>query len=88
MSEAYVLLNVNFKQQNNIIEKIKAMSTVKSVKSVYGIYDLFITFESDDLQVIKDEIDNKLHSIEGIENSTTLISISQSSSLTSNSSSK
>lgn len=75
MSEAYVLLNVNYKKQNAIIDQVKKLSTVKIVKSVYGIYDLLIIFEYDNLQVIKAEIDENLHTIDGIENLTTLISV-------------
>ncbi len=75
MSEAYVLLNVNYKKQSAIIDQVKKLSTVKIVKSVYGIYDLLIIFESDNLQVIKAEIDENLHTIDGIENLTTLISV-------------
>ena len=76
MSEAYVLLNVNYKKQSSVIDQIKQLSTVNAVKSVYGIYDLVIIFESDNLQQVKSEIDEKLPLIEGIENMTTLISVS------------
>lgn len=76
MSEAYVLLNVNYKKQSSIIDEVKQLSTVREVKSVYGIYDLLIIFESDNLQIIKSEIDENLHKIDGIENLTTLISVS------------
>lgn len=76
MSEAYVLLNVNYKKQASVIDTVRQLSTVKAVKSVYGIYDLLIIFESDDLQQVKSEIDESLHRIDGIENLTTLISVS------------
>lgn len=76
MSEAYVLLNVNYKKQSDVIDQIKQLSTVKAVKSVYGIYDLVIIFESDNLQQVKSEIDEKLPLVDGIENMTTLISVS------------
>ena len=76
MSEAYVLLNVNYKKQSNVIDQIKQLSTVKAVKSVYGIYDLVIIFESDNLQQVKSEIDEKLPLIDGVDNMTTLISVS------------
>ena len=75
MSEAYVLLNVNYKKQSAIIDQVKKLSTVKTVKSVYGIYDLLVVFESENLQVIKAEVDENLHTIDGIENLTTLISV-------------
>ena len=76
MSEAYVLLNVNYKKQSSVIDKIKQLSTVKAVKSVYGIYDLLIIFESDNLHQVKSEIDERLPLIDGVENMTTLISVS------------
>ena len=76
MSEAYVLLNVNYKKQSSVIDQIKQLSTVKAVKSVYGIYDLLVIFESDSLQQVKSEIDEKLPLIDGVENMTTLISVS------------
>ncbi len=76
MSEAYVLLNVNYKKQSSVIDQIKQLSTVKAVKSVYGIYDLVIIFESDNLQQVKSEIDEKLPLIDGVDNMTTLISVS------------
>ena len=76
MSEAYVLLNVNYKKQSSVIDQIKQLSTVKAVKSVYGIYDLLIIFESDNLHQVKSEIDERLPLIDGVENMTTLISVS------------
>jgi DNA-binding Lrp family transcriptional regulator len=76
MSEAYVLLNVNYKKQSSILDEVKQLSTVREVKSVYGIYDLLVIFESENLQAIKSEIDENLHKIDGIENLTALISVS------------
>lgn len=76
MSEAYVLLNVNYKKQSDVIDQVKQLSTVKGVKSVYGIYDLVVVFESDNLQQVKSEIDERLRLIDGVENMTTLISVS------------
>ncbi len=75
MNEAFVLLNVDFKHQNKIIEAVKKISTVKSVKTTYGMYDVLLVLESDNMQEIKKAIDVDLHKIEGINNLTSLISI-------------
>ncbi|MGD1838303.1 MAG: Lrp/AsnC ligand binding domain-containing protein [Nitrososphaeraceae archaeon] len=75
MSEAYILLNVNFKEQKTIIEKIKNISTVKSVRTVYGIYDIIVIMESSNMQEIKNSIDVDLHNIDGITNLTPLIAV-------------
>jgi hypothetical protein len=76
MSEAYILLNVNYKDQSRIIEEAKKVSFVKTVKSVYGIYDIIIILESDNLQELKNAIDVDISSIKGIANLTTIISVS------------
>ncbi|NHI03168.1 hypothetical protein DYY67_0289 [Candidatus Nitrosotalea sp. TS] len=75
MNEAYVLLNVDYKKQKNIIEQAKKLPTVKSVKTTYGIYDILIVLESNNMQEIKQTIDVDLHNIDGINNLTSLISI-------------
>lgn len=75
MNEAYVLLNVDYKKQKNVVEQAKKLSTVKSVKTTYGIYDILIVLESNNMQEIKQTIDVDLHGIDGINNLTSLISI-------------
>ena len=75
MNEAYVLLNVDYKQQKNIIDQAKKIPSVKSVKTVYGIYDVLILLESENMQEIKNAIDVDLHNIGGINNLTSLISV-------------
>lgn len=75
MNEAYVLLNVDYKEQKNIIEQAKKIPAVKNVKAVYGIYDVLIILESNDMQQIKTAIDVHIHDISGINNLTSLISV-------------
>lgn len=75
MNEAFVLLNVDYKQQQNIISTAKKISIVKEIKTVYGIYDILIILQSDDMQSIKNAIDVDLHKIDGINNLTSLISV-------------
>lgn len=75
MNEAYVLLNVEYKSQQDVVDKAQQISVVKSVKTVYGICDVLVILESDDMQKIKDAIDNDLHGMEGITNLTSLISV-------------
>jgi len=75
MNEAYVLLNVDYKQQKSIIEQAKKAPAVKSVKTVYGVYDILILLESENMQEIKNTIDVHLHNIDGINNLTSLISV-------------
>ena len=75
MNEAYVLLNVSYQHQRDIVEKALQIPVVKAVKTVYGICDVMVILESDDMQKIKDAIDNDLHGMDGITNLTSLISV-------------
>ncbi len=75
MNEAYVLLNIDYKSKKEIIEKVKKIPVTKAVKTVYGIYDILVILESDDMQKIKQAIDEYLHNLDGIKNITSLISV-------------
>lgn len=75
MNEAYVLLNVSYQSQRDIVEKAMQIPVVKAVKTVYGICDVLVILESDDMQKIKDAIDNDLHGMDGITNLTSLIAV-------------
>ena len=75
MNEAFVLLNVDYKLQQNIIVAAKKIPIVKEVKTVYGIYDVLIIIQSENMQDIKAAIDVDLHKIDGINNITSLISV-------------
>jgi DNA-binding Lrp family transcriptional regulator len=75
VNEAFVLLNVDYKQQKNIIETAKKIPIVKSVKTIYGIYDVLVVLESNNMQEIKTAIDVDLHKIDGINNITTLVAV-------------
>ena len=74
-NQAYVLLNVEYKHQKDIINKAKSLSTVTNVKVMYGIYDIMIILESNDMGAIKKTIDVDLHDLDGITNITSLVTV-------------
>ena len=74
-NQAYVLLNVDYKHQKDIINKAKSFSAVKNVKTMYGIYELMIILESNDMGDIKKTIDVDLHELDGITNMTSLVTV-------------
>ena len=74
-NQAYVLLNVDYKHQKNIISKAKSFPTVQNVKTMYGIYDIMIILESNDMGAIKKTIDVDLHNLDGITNITSLVTV-------------
>ena len=74
-NQAYVLLNVDYKHQKDIINKAKSLSTVSNVKVMYGIYDIMVILESNDMGAIKKTIDVDLHGLDGITNMTSLVTV-------------
>ena len=74
-NQAYVLLNVDYKHQKDIINKARSLSTVENVKTMYGIYDLMIILESNDMGAIKKTIDVDIHELDGIINMTSLVTV-------------
>ena len=74
-NQAYVLLNVDYKHQQNIINKAKSLPTVKNVKTMYGIYEVMIILESNDMHAIKKTIDIDIHNLDGITNITSLVTV-------------
>ena len=74
-NQAYVLLNVEYKHQKDIIKKAKSLSTVANVKVMYGIYDIMVILESNDMGTIKKTIDADLHDLDGITNMTSLVTV-------------
>lgn len=75
MNEAFVLLNVDYKKQKNVIEAAKKIPLVKAVNPVYGMYDVIIILESSNMQDIKTAIDVDIQKIDGINNLTSLIAV-------------
>ncbi|MDE1842738.1 conserved hypothetical protein [Nitrosotalea sinensis] len=75
MNEAFVLLNVDYKHQQNIIDAAKKIPIAKAVKTTYGVYDVLVILESNNMQDIKTAIDVDLHKINGINNITSLIAV-------------
>ena len=74
-NQAYVLLNVEYKHQKDIINKAKSLATVENVKVMYGIYDIMVILESNDMGAIKKTIDVDLHDLDGITNMTSLVTV-------------
>ena len=75
MNEAFILLNVDYKKQKNVIETAKKIPLVKAVNPVYGMYDVIIILESSNMQDIKTAIDVDIQKIDGINNLTSLIAV-------------
>lgn len=75
MPGAYVLINAEVGAEEQVLEQIKKIPTVKEAYIVYGVYDLVVRLESDDMTRLKDEITEKIRKIDLVRSTLTMILI-------------
>ena len=75
MPGAYVLINSEVGAEEQVLEQIKKIPTVKEAYIVYGVYDLVVRLESDDMTRLKDEITEKIRKIDLVRSTLTMILI-------------
>ena len=75
MPGAYVLINAEVGAEEQVLEQIKKIPTVKEAYIVYGVYDLVVRLESDDMTRLKDEITESIRNIDLVLSTQTMILI-------------
>ena len=76
MNRVYVLVNVNRGAAQRVQDEIRKLEGVSEVSLVSGRYDIFVKIEGKTLPEITDTIVNKIHKLDGIERTESLISLS------------
>lgn len=82
MHTSYVLLNSDIGSDESIIADVKqildAESTIKyEVQGVYGIYDILIKISSDDTEILRSVITNKIRKIPKVQSTLTMMVIQE-----------
>jgi DNA-binding Lrp family transcriptional regulator len=75
MITAYVLLRIKPGKDRNVLHTVKELAQVKAVETVYGEYDMLIQVGIKKLEVLDTFIFDTIRTIEGVESSTTLITM-------------
>jgi Lrp/AsnC family transcriptional regulator for asnA, asnC and gidA len=73
MSFAYVLINVEMGQDENVHKILQEFDEVKEAYMLYGVYDILVKIETKDMDNLKDTISSKLRSVSGIRSTLTMI---------------
>ena len=73
MKIAYVLLNVELGQGNQVVPVLEEIEHVTEIYSVYGVYDYVVKIEAESMTELKDVIMSKIRRINGVRSSLTLI---------------
>lgn len=63
---AYILVNVDMSNQNNVFESIKKMEEVREAYTIFGAFDIIIKAEFEDNDQLSTFVINKLKSLEGV----------------------
>ena len=73
MKIAYVLLNVELGQGNQVVPVLEEVEHVTEIYSVYGVYDYVVKIEAESMSELKEVIMSKIRRINGVRSSLTLI---------------
>lgn len=73
MPEAYVLVNTEVGSEDEVLEKLKKLESVKEAHCVYGTYDIVAKVEADSIDKLKEITTWKVRKINKIRNTLTMI---------------
>lgn len=63
---AYILLNVDMSNQNDVFETVKTMEETREVYLIFGAFDIIIKAEFEDNDQLSSFVVDKLKSLEGV----------------------
>ena len=86
MPTAYVLLNSDLGSDETIISKVKEIldneQNIKyEVQGVYGVYDIVLKITSDNTDLLRSVITNKIRKIEKVQSTLTMMVIEEQENL-------
>ena len=80
MPTSYILINSDLGADEAIIKKIKESladekDTQYKIKGVYGVYDIVLKLSSDDIDILRSTITNKIRKITSVQSTLTMMVI-------------
>jgi len=73
MSLAYILLQCDEGTEKEVVNKMKRMDGVKEAQETYGPYNIVVKIESDNPKEVKQIFNKKIHDLNGIRSTLTLL---------------
>ena len=79
---SYILINSDLGTDETIITKIKEILADKKeiqyeIRGVYGVYDIVLKLTSDDMDILRSTITNKIRKIASVESTLTMMVIEE-----------
>jgi DNA-binding Lrp family transcriptional regulator len=74
-AKAFVLINAEVGNEQELIEKLRGTPNVTEVHVVYGVYDVIAKVEADTMEKVKETITNSLRRLENVRSTLTMIAV-------------
>ncbi|MDR3782178.1 MAG: Lrp/AsnC ligand binding domain-containing protein [Candidatus Nitrosotalea sp.] len=72
MPIAFVLINSELGAENDLLNQLKNMESVKYVYVLYGAYDLVVKVEAQDNETLKKTISNNIRQLKNVRSTLTM----------------
>ncbi len=73
MPEAYVLVNTEVGSEDDVLEKLRKLGSVKEAHCVYGTYDIVAKVEADSMDKLKEITTWKVRKLDEVRDTLTMI---------------
>lgn len=74
-AQAFVLINAEVGNEQELIKQLRSMPNVTEVHVVYGVYDVIAKVESDTMEKVKETITNSLRRLDNVRSTLTMIAV-------------
>jgi len=73
VAKAFVLINTEAGQEQEVVNHLKTMKNVKEAYTVYGVYDAIAFVEAEKLDDLKNIVSYELRKINGVRSTVTMM---------------
>ena len=75
LKSAYVLINCDLGKENEILDSLRKIKTVKEAHGTFGAYDIIAEVSADDSEKLREDITWKIRKLDAIRATLTLMGI-------------
>jgi DNA-binding Lrp family transcriptional regulator len=73
MARAYVLINTEAGQEQDVVKQLRTMKSIKEAYPVYGVYDAIALVETEKMDDLKNVVSYELRKINGVRSTVTMM---------------
>jgi len=73
MARAFVLINTEAGMEQDVVNQLKSMKTVKEAYTVYGVYDAVAYVEAEKIDELKNAVSYDIRKLNGVRSTVTMM---------------